>query len=77
MRQRRYSVVLIPEPEEGGYSVVVPSLPGCVTQGETIEEAIAMAQDAIAGWILVAEKHGEPVPEEHEPPTIVTVNVAA
>lgn len=77
MKQRQYTIVLIPEPEEGGYSVLVPALPGCVTQGETVEEAVAMAQDAIAGWIAVAEKHGEPVPEEHEQPRTLTVNVAA
>jgi antitoxin HicB len=77
MRKREYTIVLIPEPEEGGYSVVVPSLPGCVTQGETIEEAIAMAQDAIGGWITVAEKHGEPIPEETQHPISVTISVAA
>lgn len=77
MRKREYTIVLIPEPEEGGYSVVVRSLPGCVTQGETIEEAIAMAQDAIGGWITVAEKHGEPIPEETQHPISVTISVAA
>jgi antitoxin HicB len=77
LRERQYTIVLIPEPEEGGYSVIVPTLPGCVTQGETIEEAITMAQDAIAGWIAVAEKHGEPVPEEQEHPQAIVVSVAA
>ena len=42
----KYTVVLIPE-EEGGYSVEVLALPGCVTQGETREEAIVMAKEAI------------------------------
>jgi antitoxin HicB len=76
LSERQYTIVLIPEPEEGGYSVIVPALPGCVTQGETIEEAVAMAQDAIAGWIAVAEKHGEPVPEEREHPQTILVSVA-
>ncbi len=76
MKERRYTIVLIPEPEEGGYSVIVPALPGCVTQGETIEEAIEMAKDAIAGWIAVAEEHGETVPEEDQALTAV-VKVAA
>lgn len=75
--RRRYTIVLIPEPEEGGYSVLIPALPGCVTQGETVEECIAMAQDAIAGWIEVAKKHGEPVPEEQEHPQTIVVDVAA
>jgi predicted RNase H-like HicB family nuclease len=77
MTERQYTIVLIPEPEEGGYSVMVPALPGCVTQGETIEEAVAMARDAIAGWIAVAERHGEPVPEEREHPRTIVVSVAA
>ena len=77
MRPRQYTIVLIPEPEDGGYSVIVPALPGCVTQGETPEEAVAMAQDAIAGWIAVAEKHGEAVREEREHPQALLVTVAA
>ncbi|MBI4319531.1 MAG: type II toxin-antitoxin system HicB family antitoxin [Chloroflexi bacterium] len=77
MRKRDYTIVLIPEPEEGGYSVIVPTLPGCVTQGETVEEAIAMAQDAIAGWIAVAEELGEPVPEEDQHPISITISMAA
>lgn len=77
MSKREYTIVLIPEPEEGGYSVIVPALPGCVTQGETVEEAIAMAQDAIAGWIAVAKEHGEPIPEEEQHPISVTISVAA
>ena len=45
MTQRTYRILLTPE-EEGGFSVNVPSLPGCFTQGETIEEAIEMAKEA-------------------------------
>lgn len=40
-------VILIPDKESGGYVVEVPSLPGCRTQGDTIEEALANAQEAI------------------------------
>lgn len=77
MQKRQYTIVLIPEPEEGGYSVLVPALPGCVTQAETVEDAIAMAEDAITGWIAVAEKHGEAVPEERVSARTITVTVAA
>jgi predicted RNase H-like HicB family nuclease len=77
MKQRRYPIVLTPDQEEGGYSVTVPALPGCVSQGETLEEAIAMARDAIRGWIEVAEKHGEPIPEEIEHPQAIVIDVAA
>lgn len=74
---RKYTIVLIPEPEEGGYSVIVPALPGCVTQGDSVEEAVVMAQDAIAGWIEVAKMHGEAIPEEDQPIQTVVVDVAA
>lgn len=74
---RSYTIVLVPEPEEGGYSVIVPALPGCVTQGETVEEAIAMAKDAIEGWMAVAKKHGEPIPEETAPVETRRIDVAA
>src|SRR5437588_11535414 len=47
MSEYQYTIILHPDTEEGGYTVTVPALPGCVTQGETLEEAIAMAKDAI------------------------------
>jgi len=52
--------------EEGGYIVSCPQLPGCVTQGETVEEALAMIKDAIQGYITSLQKHGEPVPPSLE-----------
>ncbi|MBI4333031.1 MAG: type II toxin-antitoxin system HicB family antitoxin [Chloroflexi bacterium] len=74
---RRYTLILIPDSEEGGYTVRVPALPGCVTEGDTLEQAIAMARDAITGWIEAAEKHGEPIPEEKLPAETITIEVAA
>jgi predicted RNase H-like HicB family nuclease len=44
---RKYLVVLVEDPEEGGYSVEVPELPGCFTEGDTREEALANAREAI------------------------------
>jgi antitoxin HicB len=61
MPSREYEVVLIPE-EEGGYSVTVPALPGCVSQGETREEALAMIREAIEGYLESLEAAGDPVP---------------
>ena len=50
--------------KEGGYSVEVPDLKGCITQADTLEEAIEMAQDAALGWILtVIEDEEEYVPK--------------
>ncbi len=74
---RSYSIILIPDPDEGGYTVEVPALPGCITEGDTLEEAIAMAREAIECWIASAKKHGETVPEETTRPGIVTIDVAA
>jgi predicted RNase H-like HicB family nuclease len=48
--------------EEGGYVARVPSLPGCVTQGETLEEAEAMVKDAIKAYFASLKKHGESAP---------------
>jgi predicted RNase H-like HicB family nuclease len=63
MTQRTYRILLTPE-EEGGFSVSVPSLPGCFTQGETIEEAIEMAKEAISLYIESLEAEGEFVPDD-------------
>ncbi|MEO9027218.1 MAG: type II toxin-antitoxin system HicB family antitoxin [Ktedonobacteraceae bacterium] len=77
MNEHRYAILLDPDPEEGGYTVTVPSLPGCVTQGDTIEEAITMAKDAIRLFIETLVENGEPVPEEREHPQVITISVAA
>lgn len=44
---RPYRVVLDPDPEEGGYTVTVPALPGVVTQGDTVEECLERVHEAI------------------------------
>ena len=59
----KYTVILVPE-EEGGYSVEVPALPGCYTQGETREGAIAMVKEAIELYLESCKAHNEPMPEE-------------
>jgi antitoxin HicB len=74
---RRYTIILHPDPDEGGYTVTVPALPGCVTQGDTLEEAIAMAKDAIQLYIESLLADGEPVPEELEHPQAIVIEVAA
>lgn len=72
-----YTILLHPDPEEGGYTVTVPALPGCVTQGEALEEAITMAKDAIRLHIDSLLAEGELVPEEHEHPQAIMINIAA
>ncbi|MBA3483400.1 MAG: type II toxin-antitoxin system HicB family antitoxin [Pirellulales bacterium] len=55
-------VILYPDHEDGGWVAEVPSLPGCLTQGSSREEAILNARDAIDTWIAGAEQVGLKVP---------------
>jgi len=57
-----YRVELIPS-VEGGYVVRLPDLPGCMSQGDTVEEAMEMIRDAQRGWIEVMLENGRPIPE--------------
>ncbi|MGH2880910.1 MAG: type II toxin-antitoxin system HicB family antitoxin [Solirubrobacteraceae bacterium] len=61
---REFNVVIVPEPE-GGYGVFVPELPSVATQGETIEDARANAQEAIEGYLEVMHEDGLPIPTVH------------
>ena len=65
LRVLSYRVLLKREPE-GGYTVTVPTLPGCVTFGETIEESIKMAKEAIDLYLESLSAHGEEVPTEDD-----------
>ena len=60
---RSYRVLLREEPE-GGYTVTVPTLQGCITYGENIPNAIAMAREAVDLYIESLVAHGEAVPSE-------------
>lgn len=71
----RYTVVLLQNPAEQVYTVLVPELPGCVTEGDTVEEALANARDAIAGHLEALAVIGEEIPIEIDPPIIATVDV--
>lgn len=48
------TAVVYPEPETGGYSAEVPALPGCYTQGETLEEVRTNLREAVEGWLASA-----------------------
>lgn len=60
---RTYRILLTPEPE-GGFTVTVPSLPGCITYGDTLDQALSMAEEAIAGYIEVLQEMNEIVPDD-------------
>jgi len=57
-----YIAILVPDPGEGGFSVFFPDLPGCITQGDDLADAQAMALDALSGWIASMIAHGDPIP---------------
>ncbi len=66
---RQYPVNVLADPE-GGYVAMFPDLPGCMTQGETLEEVAQMADDARNGWITTEYERGNDIPmpsypEEH------------
>jgi len=52
--------------EEGGFTVTVPALPGCITQGDDIDEAIAMAKEAIELYIEELKERGEKIPDDSD-----------
>jgi len=72
--------VLIKRQEEGGYGVFVPALPGCVSWGNTFEDAVRMGRDAIKGYVASLRKRGEPIPVDHSESTValgISVRVPA
>ena len=62
--------VLLPE-EGGGYLIEFPDLPGCMSDGETLEEAIENGKDALQCWIEAAAEDGQEIPEPGSSPTWV------
>lgn len=72
MTPMHYTVVIEPA-DDGSFGVWVPDLPGCVSSGDTREEAIANIAEAIRGHIELLRDSGEPVP----PPRAIAATVAA
>jgi predicted RNase H-like HicB family nuclease len=72
MTDLRYSVTIEPlsEADGGGFVALVPDLPGCLSDGETPEEALANVKDAIEVWIEAARDVGHeiPAPSKHREP---------
>lgn len=57
-----YPAIFYPDSESPSYAVVVPDLPGCVSGGTSLAEAIAMGEDAASGWILAQLEDGKAIP---------------
>jgi antitoxin HicB len=56
-----YPITLYPEPD-GGYTVVMADLPGCISQGDTLEESVFNIQEAKVAWIETAWEYGDQIP---------------
>ena len=70
-----YTIILEPNAEGEGFTVLVPALAGCITQGRSREEAIERAKEAITVYIESLEADGEPVPRDTEPVEVLKVAV--
>ena len=66
MKKRSYIAVLRPA-IEGGFNVFIPALPGCCTQGNTLQDAVLRAEEAIRRFLEAKLAHGEALPEQEEP----------
>lgn len=66
-----YPAIFYPCEESSGYTVEVPDLPGCVSEGNSLAEAILMAEDAACGWVLDELEDGNPAPVCSKPSQIV------
>ena len=69
-----YKVIIEPC-EEGGFTVFVPSLPGCISEGDTYQDAIANIKDAINGWIEVSRQFGDTIPSSDVIADVVQVSL--
>lgn len=65
-----YPAIFYPFPEGEGYTVEVPDLPGCVSEGRDLAEAIDMGTDAASGWILGELEDGNDIPKASRPANI-------
>jgi predicted RNase H-like HicB family nuclease len=72
----RYTILLSPETEVGGFSVTVPALPGVFTEGDTREDALANARDAIALFLEDMIEDGEQIPLETAIPELAQIEVS-
>jgi len=64
MVKKYYKVIFEPQ-DEGGYTVTVPSLPGCISEGDTYDEALSNIKEAISLYLESLQADGLPIPEEN------------
>lgn len=71
----RFQVIFTYDPECQGYVADVPELPGCMSQGKTVDEAIENIKDAIKGYLYVQKKHGHKFEQKKESSFVGEVTV--
>lgn len=62
--------IIMEQDEDGNYMAQCPTLPGCISQGKTREEALTNIKDAICGYLASLKKHDEPIPPAIEEETV-------
>lgn len=70
----KYTVIFEPA-EEGGYTVSVPALPGCISEGDTFEEATKMITDAMKGYLEVLKEEKQEIPQEQSNVVVTQISV--
>ena len=70
----KYTAIFEPA-EEGGYVVSVPALPGCISEGDTFEDATKMIKDAIKGYLQVLKEEKQEIPQEESNVVIAQISV--
>lgn len=70
MAQYVYPAVFHPNTDDGSITVTVPDLPGCITEGKNLADAICMAQDAVSMWLWDAENCKDSIPAPSELPQV-------
>lgn len=73
----QYIAIFEPDTEVGGYSVTIPALPGCISEGNTFEEAYANIKEAAELYLEVMQGNNEEIPQEAEGIVVAPVRVQA
>jgi predicted RNase H-like HicB family nuclease len=60
----RFTIILTPDPEDGGFVAECPAVPGCISEGATVEEALANIKEAVEGCLETLAAQGQPLPAE-------------
>ncbi|MBI2760163.1 MAG: type II toxin-antitoxin system HicB family antitoxin [Chloroflexi bacterium] len=76
MDRQFYTVLLLPDLDRGAYTVTVPLLPGCITEGDSLGEALTHAREAITLFVATLRAGGEEVPREPAPATVLSAAIA-